>query len=105
MTATSAEVRFGAGGVAKVASHLHLTASTYIDCFAYEDTAPIVVINDAPVDVTITVPDPGQVTEDDVACARRLAEAVARYAAGLGQLAAARREPGPGAADAAGRAA
>jgi hypothetical protein len=33
MTATSAQVRFAAGGVVKVELYLHLTGNTYIDCF------------------------------------------------------------------------
>jgi hypothetical protein len=103
MTATSAEVRFAAGGVTKVASYLHVTGSTYIGCFTYEDRAPILAIKDAHVEVTVTVPDPDrQVTGDDLAMGRVLAEAAARYVAELEQLAT--REPEPG-ADPAGRAA
>ena len=50
--------------------------------------------------VSITVPDTGQVTEDDVTWARLLAEAVTRYVAELEQLAAADRQSpaDPGAA-------
>jgi hypothetical protein len=62
-------------------------------------------IKDAHVEVTVTVPGPGQVTEDDVTMGRMLAEAVARYVAELEQLAAVSDAPEPGAEAAAGRAA
>ena len=46
MTATSASVRFGADGAAKVQSYVRLTASTYIHCCTYDDAAPILAIQD-----------------------------------------------------------
>ena len=67
MTATSASVRFGADGAAKVQSYVRLTASTYIRCCTYDDAAPILTIQDGPADITITNPGQGEVTEDDVA--------------------------------------
>jgi hypothetical protein len=88
MTATS-EVRFSADGPVKVQSYLRLTASTFIRCCTYEDEAPILTIQDGPADITITNPGRGEVTEDDVAFGRQLAEAVNRYAAELEKLAAA----------------
>jgi hypothetical protein len=97
---TSAEVRFDADGKVKVQSYIRLTASTYIRCCTYPDHAPILTIQDGPADVTITNPGQGEVTEEDVAFGRLLAEAVNRYAAELEKLAAANRESpaGPGAA-------
>ena len=88
MTATSASVRFGADGEAKVESYVRLTASTYIRCCTYQDAAPILTIQDGPADITITSPGRGEVTEDDVTFGRLLAEAVNRYAAELEKLAA-----------------
>jgi hypothetical protein len=87
MTETSASVRFGADGAAKVQSYVRLTASTYIHCSTYEDAAPILTIQDGAADITITSPGRGEVTEDDVRFGRLLAEAVARYAAELERLA------------------
>ena len=46
MTATSASVRFGADGTARVESYVRLTASTYIHCCTYDDAAPILAIQD-----------------------------------------------------------
>ena len=37
MTATSASVRFGTGGVAGVQSSLRLTGDSYITCYTYDD--------------------------------------------------------------------
>jgi hypothetical protein len=45
-------------------------------------------IRDGQVDITITNPGRGEVTEDDVTFGRLLAEAATRYAAELEQLAA-----------------
>jgi hypothetical protein len=87
MTAT-ASIRFGQDGQAEVQSYVRLTASTYIQCCTYDDAAPILSIHDGPVDIVITNPGTGEVTEDDVTFGRALAEAVTRYAAELEQLAA-----------------
>jgi hypothetical protein len=95
MTETTASVRFGAKGEASVQSYVRLTASTYIRCCTYQDTAPILTIQDGAADITITAPGRGEVTEQDVAFGRLLTEAVARYAAELDRLAARNR----GAAD------
>jgi hypothetical protein len=84
----SASVRFEADGEAKVESYVRLTASTYIHCCTYEDAAPILTIQDGAADITITNPGRGEVTEEDVAFGRLLAETVARYAAELDRLAA-----------------
>jgi hypothetical protein len=106
MTASSAQVRFGAEGVAQVASFVHLTGNSYIGCFIYrdEDMAPVLAIKDRHIDVSITVADRSQVTGEDLTMARVLAEAVAQYLAELEQLAAATGDPEPGAGTA-GRAA
>jgi hypothetical protein len=86
MTAT-ASVRFGQDGKAEVQSYIRLTASTHIQCCIYDDAAAILSIRDGQVDITITNPSQGQVTADDVTFGRALADAVARYAAKLEQLA------------------
>ena len=104
MTATS-EVRFSADGTAKVQSYVRLTVSTYIRCCTYEDHAPILTIQDGPADVTITNPGQGEVTEEDVAFGRLLADAVNRYAAELEKHAAKDPVTAAGADDSAGRAA
>jgi hypothetical protein len=104
MTAT-ASVRFGADGKAEVQSYLRLTASTHIQCCAYDDAAPILSIRDGQVDIVITNPGSGEVTADDVTFGRALAEAVTRYAAELEQLAARNRAAAADPDDTAGRAA
>ena len=72
-------------------SYVRLTASTHIQCCTYDDAAPILSIHDGQVDIAITNPGRGEVTEDDVTFGRALAEAVTRYAAELEQLAARNR--------------
>ena len=104
MTETSVSVRFGPGGEAKVQSYVRLTASTYIHCCTYQDAAPILTIQDGAADITITNPGRGEVTEQDVAFGRLLAQAAAAYAAELDNLAARNRAPVSG-PDAAGQAA
>ncbi len=85
MTATSAQVRFGADGVAQVASFVHLTGHSYVGCFTYHDEgmAPVLAIKDQHLDVSITVSDRSRVTDEDLLMARVLAQAVAEYVAEL----------------------
>ena len=79
-----------------VQSYVRLTASTHIQCCIYDDAAPILSIWDGQVDITITNPGQGEVTDDDVRFGRQLAEAVARYAAELEQIAVHTRPAAPG---------
>ena len=104
MTAT-ASVRFGQDGPAEVQSYVRLTASTHIQCSIYEDAAPILSLHDGQVDIAITNPGRGEVTEDDVTFGRALAEAATRYAAELEQLATRNRPAAADPDDTAGRAA
>jgi hypothetical protein len=85
------EVRFGEDGTARVHPYVRLTAKTYIHCCTYDDAAPILAIQDGTVDITITNPGRGEVTEEDVTWGRALAEAVTRYAAELEKIAARNR--------------
>jgi hypothetical protein len=85
---SAAEVRFGSGAVAEVSSFVRLNGDTRVMCCTYPDSAPILSVEDAHVRVSVTVPDPGQVTEKDVQWGRLLAEAVARYVAELERCAA-----------------
>jgi hypothetical protein len=105
MTASSAQVRFGAEGVAQVASFVHLTGHSYIGCFTYQDEgmAPVLAIKDQHIDVSITVPDRSQVTDKDLLMARVLAQAVTEYVAELERRAAAGHEPAADPGDTAGR--
>jgi hypothetical protein len=86
-TMTSASIRFGEGGTAQVQCYVRLTASTHIRCCTYEDAAPILTIQDGPADITITNPGRGEVTGQDVAFGRLLAQTVNRYVAELEKLA------------------
>jgi hypothetical protein len=103
--ATSASVKFGAGQLTAVDSSFRLTGRTYIDCYTYDDRPPILAVTDAHVSVSVTVPDSSQVTEEDVTCARLLAETVALYVAELERRAALERESTEGADASAGQAA
>jgi hypothetical protein len=100
-----AEVRFGQDGKITVQSYVRLTASTYIRCCTYPGHAPILTIQDGPADVTITNPGQGEVTQEDVAFGRLLAEAVNRYAAELERLAATDHAAADADTDSAGKAA
>jgi hypothetical protein len=103
MTAT-VTVRFGPDGSTTVQSYVRLTASTHIQCSTYDDAAPILSIHDGAADITITNPGKGEVTDDDVAFGRQLADAVTRYAAELATIAA-RTRPAATGSDPAGQAA
>jgi hypothetical protein len=88
MTRTSVTVRFGAKGMTEVDSSIRLSGNAHIQCCTYDDAPPILVIEDAPADISITTPDRKQVTEEDIKLAHRLADAVARYVAELERYAA-----------------
>ena len=88
MTATSASVRFSASGVTGVDAFVRLTGGSHIQCCVYDDIAPILAVKDAHVDISITVPVRDQVTQDDLAMARLLADAAGQYAAELEKFAA-----------------
>jgi hypothetical protein len=92
----SAQIRFAADGTATVQSYVRLTASTHIRCCTYDAAAPILAIQDGAADITITVPGQGEVTDEDVAFGRLLADAVTRYAAELDRLAARNCAPAAG---------
>jgi hypothetical protein len=85
MTGTQAEIRLFADGAIRVEPFIRLTGSTRILCCTYEDQAPILAIDDGNVSVSLSVPDVHHVTGDDVNRALALADAVARYAAELGE--------------------
>ena len=63
---TSATVRFSASGAVEVAPSIRLNASTFIHCHVYDDCAPILAIEDGNVRLSLTVPDTGHVTGQDV---------------------------------------
>ena len=104
MTATSASVRFGASGVTGVESFVRLTGHTFIHCCIYDDIAPILTLQDAHVDISITVPGRDEVTEDDVTVGRLLAEAVGQYVAELERRVSPGRENAAATGDPAGQA-
>ena len=85
MTTTQAAIRLFADGALKVEPFIRLTGSTLILCCTYEDQAPILAIEDGNVSVSITVPDVHHVTGEDLNRAMKLADAVARYIAELGE--------------------
>ena len=87
MTTTQATIRLGAGGAISVEPFIRLTGHTHILCCTYDDSAPILAIDDGTVSLSLTVPDTAQVTGEDLERGRALADAVARYVAGLEQRA------------------
>ena len=98
MTALSSDVyvRFGPEGVAEVTASARLTSLSGIYCHVYGDAAPVLQVTDAHVRMSISVPDPARVTAQDVALARELAQAAARYVAELERLVTDRQDtPGP----------
>jgi hypothetical protein len=82
---TSATVRFSSSGPVEVQPTIRLNASTFIHCHVYDDCAPILAIDDGNVRLSLTVPDTAHVTGEDVNRALKLADAVARYIAELGE--------------------
>ncbi len=76
---TVANIRFRPEGQAAVDVSLRLTGRSYLQCCVYDDSAPILSLDDAHVSVSITVPDPDQVTPSDVETARDLARHLDRY--------------------------
>ena len=83
MIPSSATIRFSPEGSVQVDASLRLSASSQINCFTYPGKPPILAIDDAHVQVSITVPASGTVTPADIEIAHRLAAAVAAYITGL----------------------
>jgi hypothetical protein len=81
---TQATVRFSSSGAVEVQPSIRLNARTRIHCHVYDDSAPILAIDDGNVRLSLTVPDTGQVTGEGVNRALALADAVAQYVAELG---------------------
>jgi hypothetical protein len=97
--ATAAEVRLNSSGGLRIETTVRLSCHTRIDCYVYDESAPILILVEGDIGITVTVPDTGKVTGSDVARGRLLAEAAATYAAALEQRAAADRDAaGDGAA-------
>jgi hypothetical protein len=63
---STAHIRVGADGTTRVETALRLTASSRIRCCTYPDRPAIVSPGDGHVSVSLTVPDPAQVTVDDL---------------------------------------
>jgi hypothetical protein len=82
---TQATIRLHADGGIRVEPFIRLTGGTRIQCCTYGDQAPILAIDDGNVSVSLSVPDVHHVTGEDVNRAMALADAVARYAAELGE--------------------
>jgi hypothetical protein len=80
---TSAYIKFRPDGVAAVDAGLRLSGASFIMCCTYPDQPPILSVDDRHVSVTVSVPDSGRVSPEDVETARRLADAVAVYIAEL----------------------
>jgi hypothetical protein len=83
MIPSTAHIRIAADGTAQVEAALRLTPSSHIRCSTYLDRPAIVTVADGLVSVSLTVPDPAQVSVDDLDAAVRLAEALADYIADL----------------------
>ena len=83
MITSNAYVRFIGNGPAEVDASLRISGGSFIYCHTYSADPPILSVRDRHVSVTVTVPDSGRVTSEDLDTARRLADAVARYIAEL----------------------
>jgi hypothetical protein len=83
VTPSIAYIKFWPGRPGEVDASLHLTGNSSIECHTYDDRPAILSVRDAHVSVSVTVPDSGTVTAEDIETARRLADAVARYIADL----------------------
>lgn len=93
MTGSSANLTIRGHGIAGVDATVRLTPSSFIRCCIYQDGPPILALDDGPVHVAVTVPDPEHVTEDDLAAARYLAAEARKYVTELqGHVASPARE-------------
>jgi hypothetical protein len=100
---SSAYIQLGPDQVPEVSTSVRLTGLSRMYCHTYPDSAPVVSITDAHVKVSLSVPDPDQVTGQDTEHARQLATLVARYVTELEHLAAADRDTASGQDDTAGQ--
>jgi hypothetical protein len=80
---SDASVRFSPEGAAQVDASLRISGGTFIYCHTYPAEPPILSVKDRHVSITVTIPDSGRVTPEDLDTARRLADAVAAYIAEL----------------------
>lgn len=80
---TQATIRLHGSGTVLVDPFIRLSDRTFIHCCVYGESAPILAVDDGNVSLSLTVPDVDKVTGEDVQRARSLAEAVAKYVAGL----------------------
>ena len=63
---STASVQFDQGGPAEVSVTVRLNGGSRIYCHTYADSAPILSVVDEHVRMSVSVPDPDQVTADDV---------------------------------------
>jgi hypothetical protein len=83
MTPSTAYIKLWPQGPGGVDASLRLTGNSHIQCCLYPDRPAILSITDAHVSVSVSPPDADAVTPADVATAKRLADALARYIADL----------------------
>jgi hypothetical protein len=76
---SGASVEFEHGGAVEVSATARLNGGSRIYCHLYADSAPILSVVDEQVRMSVSVPDPDQVTPDDLTWGRLLAEAVGKY--------------------------
>jgi hypothetical protein len=76
---SGASVGFEPGGAVEVSTTARLNGGSRIYCHLYAESAPILSVVDEHVRISVSVPDPDQVTPDDVTWGRLLAEAVSKY--------------------------
>ncbi|HUZ53044.1 MAG TPA: hypothetical protein VMU94_11015 [Streptosporangiaceae bacterium] len=83
MTASTAHLTIRGDGLTGVDVSLRLTPGSFIRCCLYQDRPPILTLDDGPVHVSVSAPDPEHITDDDLAAARDLAAAVTTYLSDL----------------------
>jgi len=93
---SGASVEFDHGGAVEVSATARLNGGSRIYCHLYADSAPILSVVDEHVRMSISVPDPDQVTPDDVTWGRLLAEAMGKYVAELERRVSPAREDSSG---------
>jgi hypothetical protein len=93
---SGASLGFEHGGAVEVSATARLNGGSRIYCHLYADSAPILSVVDEHVRMSVSVPDPDQVTPDDVTWGRLLAEAVSKYVAELERRVSPVREDSPG---------
>lgn len=78
-TTSNVTIQINETGTISVSTGIRPCGDSFIACHTYPDSAPILVLDDGPAHVAVTVRDREHVSADDLDTARRLADVADRY--------------------------